>query len=115
MTGKMSEIIEGLDSLFWVFTCFKTTCIKVQLAGKRKGWYGNGRRIFRMDKSKHLTLQLPDDGRVVIYMKKGECYSVRKLNEDEFIANLKVFFELAQAAGYTVVCPVAKNYNSDRV
>lgn len=67
-----------------------------------------------MDKLKHCSLQLPEDGCVVISMRHGKCYSIREINENEFIASLKTFLELAKAAGYTVVCPDEKNYNRDR-
>ncbi|MFH8134189.1 hypothetical protein ABU178_08380 [Pantoea osteomyelitidis] len=65
-----------------------------------------------MDILNHLSLEMPEEGRLVVTMKNGKYYSSRKLNDNEYIASLNVFLELAQAAGYKVVCPDKSDYNS---
>jgi len=53
------------------------------------------------------ALQLPADfsGRVLLSLMNGELQSDRSLRDDEHIASLQSFLELATMAGYQVIPP----------
>ncbi|MBA0159684.1 MULTISPECIES: hypothetical protein [Pectobacterium] len=53
------------------------------------------------------TLQVTPDftGRVLVYVKDGRATSDRRLFDDELVAGLDTFLELATRAGYQVISP----------
>ncbi|EES3718410.1 MULTISPECIES: hypothetical protein [Escherichia] len=51
--------------------------------------------------------KLPDTCRAVIKREEGRVVSMRVLSDDERIASLMAFLELAEIAGYTITPPEA--------
>lgn len=53
------------------------------------------------------TLQVTPNfnGRVLVYVKDGRAISDRRLLDDELVAGLDTFLELATRAGYQVISP----------
>ncbi|WP_233981460.1 hypothetical protein [Pectobacterium versatile] len=53
------------------------------------------------------TLQVTPDftGCVLVYVKNGRATSDRRLFDDELVAGLDTFLELATRAGYQVISP----------
>ncbi|MEI7253533.1 hypothetical protein [Dickeya dadantii] len=58
----------------------------------------------------NATLSVPPDftGRVLVYVKNGIATSDRRLFDDEHVACLDTFLELARQAGWQVVAPTGE-------
>ncbi|MBP2835693.1 hypothetical protein [Dickeya parazeae] len=56
------------------------------------------------------TLQVTSDftGRVLVYVENGRASSDRRLFDDEHVACLDAFLELARLAGWQVVAPTGE-------
>ncbi len=55
-----------------------------------------------MINNNELANYLPRNGRAVIHCKNGEIISCTVIRNEEHIASLQTFLELAKMAGYTV-------------
>lgn len=53
------------------------------------------------------TLNVTPDftGRVLVYVENGSATSNRRLPEDDFVAGLNTFLDLARKAGWSVIPP----------
>ena len=56
---------------------------------------------------KEITIQVSPDftGRICLYVENGKLKANRPVREDEYIASLLSFMEIAEMAGYKITAP----------